>query len=299
MQPIYNITIMIDSINSPYIHAATGENFKALVLENSFKGPVLVNFWSKKAGPCLRQYPILDQLIHFYDGRVLLVNIDADAEVVLTKEYGITSIPTLKLFRNENVVETLHGYQSEIDLKKMLEPYVARDSDQTLAEAVQRYTEGEPVEAYEMIANAIVEDPVNHRLPLTMCKLLKHEGRFDEALKLIGSLPGDIRNNKEIAQFHDLLSFYAQADMKGDVDALIKHVESNPDDLQAKRQLCIQYVVQQAYESALQQLVDIMMIDPGYGDNYAQQAMLKIFSILGSGHPLIAQYRANLNRYIH
>lgn len=219
---------MIDSLSSPYIHAATADNFNSLVLENSHKGPVLVNFWSKNAGPCLRQYPLLDQIVHHYDGRVLLINIDTETEVIITKQYGITSVPTLKLFRNELVVETLHGYHSEEDLIKLLEPYIARDSDMTLADAVQLYTEGEPAEAYEMIANAIVEDPVNHRLPLTMCKLLKHEGRFAEAIKLIDSLPSNIRSNKDVEQYYDLLSFFVDADLNGDMDALLQHVESKP-----------------------------------------------------------------------
>ncbi len=111
---------MIESIDSPYIIAATSNNFKPLVLENSKQGPVLVNFWSEKAGPSLRQYPILDQIVHHYDGRLLLINVDADKEVAITREYGITSIPTLKLFRNQQVVVTLHGYQSEEDLLSVL-----------------------------------------------------------------------------------------------------------------------------------------------------------------------------------
>ena len=73
---------MIETIESPYIHEAKSENFKALVLENPNHGPALVNFWSKKAGPCLRQYPILDKLIWDYAGRVLLVNIDTDSPLV-------------------------------------------------------------------------------------------------------------------------------------------------------------------------------------------------------------------------
>lgn len=290
---------MIDSVNSPYIHAATADNFNSLVLENSHKGPVLVNFWSQNAGPCLRQYPLLDKIIHHYDGRVLLINIDTETEVIVTKQYGIASVPTLKLFRNEQVVETLHGYQSEEDLVKLLESYVARDSDLILADAVQQYTEGKPAEAYEMIANAIVEDPVNHRLPLTMCKLLKHEGRFAEAIKLLDSLPPNVRSNKDIEQYYDLLSFFVDADLNGDMEALLEHVESKPEDLKARHQLTIQYVVQQEYELALQQLVAIMELEAEYKDKYPQQAMLKIFNILGKEHPLISQYRPNLNRYIH
>ena len=72
---------MIDSIDSPYIIAATSNNFKPLVIENSKQGPVLVNFWSQKAGPSLRQYPVLDQIVHHYDGRLLLINVDADTEI--------------------------------------------------------------------------------------------------------------------------------------------------------------------------------------------------------------------------
>lgn len=290
---------MVDSLNSPYIHAATADNFNTLVLENSRKGPVLVNFWSQAAGPCLRQYPLLDKIIHHYDGRVLLINIDADKEVIITKQYGIASVPTLKLFRNENIMETRHGFQSEEELIKLLEPYVARDSDMTLADAVQLYTEGKAVEAYEMIANAIVEDPANHRLPLTMCKLLKHEGRFAEAMKLIDTMPETTRQHKEVDQFYDLLSLLIEADLTGDMEALELHLENNPHDLRARRQLVIQYVLQQDYEAALQQLVAIMEVEPEYAENFPQKAMLKIFNILGSEHPLIGMYRPNLNRYIH
>lgn len=290
---------MIESIDSPYIIAATSNSFKPLVIENSKQGPVLVNFWSQKAGPSLRQYPILDQIVHHYDGRLLLINVDADKEIAVTNEYGISSVPTLKLFRNQQVVETMHGYQSEEDLLRVLEQYVARDSDLTLADAIRLYTDGKKTVAYETIANAIVDDPVNPRLPLTFCKLLKHEERFEEALALINSLPPNIRSHKEVEQLHDLLTFHIDMDNARNIDDLIALVELSPDDLGTKQQLAIQYVIKQQYENALQQLVNIMDIDPAYRDNYARSAMLKVFNILGSEHPLVRQFRPNLKRYAH
>ena len=282
--------IMIDKLGSPYIHAATSENFKALVLENSQRGPVLVNFWSRKAGPCLRQYPVLDQLIHYYDGRVLLINVDTDNEFVFSKEYGIASVPTLKLFRHGQVVETLHGFQSETDLKKMLEQYVTRDSDLKLADAVDLFTGGNARAAYEMIAELIVVDPVNPRLPLTMCKLLRHEGRYQEAGKLIASLPAGIRANKEVKQFATLLEFFIELEGVADIVSLEKQAEAAADDLVLKRQLIAQRVTQQQYAAALQLLAEIIDVDPGFQNKYAQQASLKIFFLLGDGHPLIKQF---------
>ena len=290
---------MIDSIDSPYIIEATSNNFKPLVLENSKQGPVLVNFWSKNAGPSLRQYPILDQIVHHYDGRLLLINVDTDRETAISREYGITSVPTLKLFRNEQIVDTMHGYQSEHDLLKVLEQHVARDSDLTLAGAIRLYTEGKKTEAYETIANAIVEDPVNPRLPLTFCKLLKHEERYREALALIDALPPDIRNHTEVAQLHDLLTFHIEIDATQNIEGLVTQVELSPENLEAQQQLTSQYVVREEHEKALQQLANMMQIDPGYKDNYARSAMLKVFNILGSEHALIKEFRPNLKRYAH
>jgi putative thioredoxin len=290
---------MIETIDSPYIHAANADNFQSLVLDNSSRGPVLVNFWSKKAGPSLRQYPILDKIIHHYGGRILLVNIDTEKEIILTKNYGITSVPTLKLFRDEQVVETWHGYQSEEDLLKVLDNYIARESDEELARAIQIYTEGRTTEAYEMIANAIVNDPVNPRLPLAMCKLLKHEERYEEALKVINALPAPIRNNAEITRFHDLLSFYIDIEPSRNIAELNALLEASPQDWAIKQQLIAHYVIQQQFEQALEQLVNIMETEPGYADNYAQKAMLRLFNLLGPGHPLVATYRPALRRYTH
>lgn len=290
---------MIESIESPYILEANVDTFKSLALDNSIKGPVLVNFWSRKAGPCLRQYPVLDKLIHHYAGRLLLINVDTESEILLTKEYGVTSVPTLKLFRDGKVIETWHGYQSEKELTKIIDTYVTRDSDQHLAQAIKEYAEGRTTEAYEIIANAIMEDPVNPRLPLAMAKLLKHEERYDEAVKLIESLPTEIRENTDIVQLHNLLCFYKEMSQANDIASLKTQIESLPEDSAVKQELVAHYVVNQQYEQALQVLVDIMDTDPGYSNNYAQKAMLRIFNLLGSEHALVTRYKSALRRYTH
>jgi len=290
---------MIDSIDSPYIHTANFENFQALVLDNSKKGPVLVNFWSKKSGPCLRQYPILDKLIHQFDGRMLLVNVDTEKEYKISKEYSITSVPTLKLFRDGNIIETLHGYQSETDLNRVLSQYIAKDSDQTLADAIAEYAQGNHDQAYQMITKAIVEDPDNSQLPLSLCKLLKHEQRYADALKLLASLPAEMYTLKEIITLQDELSFLLIADSIVDVEDLIETVENNPKELKAKQQLSAFYILNKEYPTALQLLVDMMEMDKNYNDDYPRVAMLKIFNILGQEHELVTQFRPSLHRYTH
>ena len=58
-------------------------------------------------------------------------------------------------------------------------------------------------------------------------------------------------------------------------------------------------MIQEKYEQALQELVHIMEIDPGYDNNYARIAMLNTFHMLGDAPQLVAKYRPNLKRYTH
>lgn len=62
------------------IFAATRENFDQLVVQNSRRGLVLVDFWSPKAGPSLRQRQMLTRLTGQLGGRVLLATVNTDEQ---------------------------------------------------------------------------------------------------------------------------------------------------------------------------------------------------------------------------
>ena len=64
--------------NTPHVFDATAELFPRLVLENSEKGPVLVNYWSPRAGPCMMLMPRLVRLAGEFGGRFLLVMLNTD-----------------------------------------------------------------------------------------------------------------------------------------------------------------------------------------------------------------------------
>ena len=291
---------MVDSINSPYIHAANAENFQSLVIENSERGPVLVNFWSKKAGPCLRQYPLLDKLVHDYKGRLLLINIDADSELKITREVGITSVPTLKLYRYSEIVESRHGYQSEQDLVELVDQYIARDSDQIIAQAVQEYGKGNQNNAFDMITQGILQDPDNPRLPLAIGKLLKYERRFQEALTLFESLPANIIKNSDVTRFKQELNFFAIANEITDLDALLAQSDNvDDDDLAAMQQRAAFFIANNDYEKGFRQLQNIMDKDKNFDDDFARRSMLTLIGWLDADHPLVKQYKPDLRRYTH
>ncbi|MHB8624090.1 MAG: thioredoxin family protein [Sulfuricaulis sp.] len=87
-----------------YVFDATAENFRNLVLENSDKGPVLVHYWSPRAGPSLMLMPRLVRLATEFGGRFLLVMLNTDKLAQLAHDYGVNGIPTIKFFRRGQVV---------------------------------------------------------------------------------------------------------------------------------------------------------------------------------------------------
>ncbi|MFV2059751.1 MAG: tetratricopeptide repeat protein [Gammaproteobacteria bacterium] len=290
---------MIETIESEYIHDGNAENFPQLVIENSKLGPVLLNFWSRTAGPCLRQYPILDKLIHTYDGRLLLINIDIEKEIQISKNYGIASVPTLKLIRFGDVVVTLHGYQNESDLHEMLEMYVTRESDKIIEQAVQEYSQGNHEKSYQLLSDAIVDDQINPRLPLMICKLLKHEKRFTEAYNLLDVIPEKLQNELEILKLSNQLFFDMKIESVDDLDEIIKNENKNLPDLTQIQILSAYYVIEQNYESALLQLEKIINLNHKFDESYARKAMLKIFNIIGDDNNLAQKFRPLLLKYSH
>jgi len=96
----------------------TGANFEADVLKD--KGLVLVDFWAPWCGPCRMQAPILEKLATGGDVNVRIAKLNTDSDPAIAQEYGISSIPTLILFRNGKEVERFVGVQPEAALRDKL-----------------------------------------------------------------------------------------------------------------------------------------------------------------------------------
>jgi thioredoxin 1 len=71
--------------------------------------PVLVDFWATWCGPCKMIAPILDEIAREQAGKVRIAKIDVDQYPALAARFNIRGIPTMILFRNGAVKETIVG----------------------------------------------------------------------------------------------------------------------------------------------------------------------------------------------
>ena len=96
----------------------TKTNFQTEVVESDV--PVLLDLWAAWCGPCRMVSPIVDEIAGDYAGRIKVGKVDVDAEPELAGAFGVSSIPTLLLVKDGQVVERAVGARPKAQLAEAL-----------------------------------------------------------------------------------------------------------------------------------------------------------------------------------
>ena len=73
--------------------------------------PVLVDFWATWCGPCKMLTPILDTIAETMGDKVKMLKLDVDENPIMSSTYGISTVPTVIIFNNGEIVEKFSGVQ--------------------------------------------------------------------------------------------------------------------------------------------------------------------------------------------
>jgi thioredoxin 1 len=98
----------------------TDASFAAEVLTAS--GLVITDFWAEWCMPCKRIAPILEELATEYAGKLKVTKLDVDSNPVTPEKYEITGIPTLLVFKDGKLADTIVGFLPKDRLLSRLKP---------------------------------------------------------------------------------------------------------------------------------------------------------------------------------
>ena len=284
---------------SPYVFDANAENFPRLVLENSAKGPVLVNYWSPHAGPCMMLMPRLVRLAAEFGGRFLLVMLNTDELGRLAREHGINSLPTIKVYRHAQVIDTLRGAESEPVLRAFITKHAGSQADTLYVTALKAHHDGDTARAVTLAAEAALAQPDNPRIPLDIAKLLVLQERHSQAHNLLSALPPELQADPDISALLTHLDFLLTAREAPTRDILERTVIDHPDDLEARYCLAAVSLTQDDYDGALQQLLEIARRDRGFRRDAGRKGLQAVTHMLPADDARVQRYQEWLREILH
>ena len=97
----------------------TDENFDTEVIKS--QKPVIVDFWAEWCGPCKMVGPILEELSDEMSDKITIAKHNIDEEPNTPTKYGIRGIPTMLLFKENELIATMVGASTKSDIKSWIE----------------------------------------------------------------------------------------------------------------------------------------------------------------------------------
>jgi putative thioredoxin len=154
-------------------------NFQSAVIDRSHTVPVVVDFWAEWCGPCRQLGPVIEREVEKRAGKVELAKLDVDANPNLARTYGIQGIPAVKAFKDGKVAAEFVGAQPPQAVERFLDSLVPSEADGLIAQG----DEASLRRAHEL-------EPTRADAAVPLARMLRERGDSDEALEVLGRVPG-------------------------------------------------------------------------------------------------------------
>ncbi|MCB1622147.1 MAG: thioredoxin [Thiothrix sp.] len=282
---------------SPYIFEANAQNFAQVVLQNSLQVPVLVDFWADWCQPCKTLMPMLARLADEYQGGFILAKVDTDQNRELAAQFGVRSLPTVKVFKGGRMVDEFMGALPESEVRQFINKHRMRMTAPYHQQALAMHEEGDAEGALDLMRQVVQHEPDYHEAVLDLALMLLQQGELDEAEQLAQSLPENADVPPERLQ--QLRADIKMARLRSeasdeDSSALEQRLAADPDDLEAMLELARVRVAQGEAEAGLKLYLAVMQKDRSFGEDAGRQGLLNTFELLGAASPLVKKYRGKM-----
>lgn len=291
---------------SPHIIALDETNFVDVVVEGSATQPVLVDFWADWCGPCKSLMPILEKLAVEYNGAFVLAKLDTEAHPGIAQQLGIRSLPTVKLFKDRQLIDEFMGALPESEVRAFLDKHVSTIADEQdealdsrVEAAMQLFDAGKQTEAQALLKQAQADDPSNEQILLALGQVSVACGDLATADTCISILSDEQKNTAAAKRLIAMLALAREVDgdtaSTAELESALAADEKNMD---ARYDLALQIAMSGDVQSAMDHLLKILTQQPDYNEGAAKKKLIALFDVLGDD-PLAGVYRRKMFALLH
>lgn len=271
----------------------TAENAQALLIEESFKRPVVIDFWADWCAPCKALMPVLEKLATEYAGQFLLAKVNADEQQMISSQFGIRSLPTVMVMKDGQPVDGFAGAQPERAIRELLDKYLPKPWDLQLQQARQLIEQEKHNEALGLLKSAYTDSGERADIACELASVLVHVRRYSDAEEVIKKIKM-VDQDEAYQQVKAQLELAQEAKKAPELDALEKQFAADPDNRELAFQLAVQYGQHQYYKEALELLYPLLQKEINFNEGEAKKIFMDILAVLGKGDPLAAEYQRKL-----
>ncbi|MFV2060767.1 MAG: tetratricopeptide repeat protein [Gammaproteobacteria bacterium] len=285
--------------DNPNIIEINEQNFVSAVAENSNRVPVFLDFYADWCAPCQTLMPVLTKLAEEYQGKFIFAKVNSDEQKELAAQFGVKSLPTVKIVRNGKTIDEFQGAKSEHDLRELIEKVIDHEWNLLHQQAVALIHQGELDDAIALLREATQLQPLDLQIKIDLASILFQTGNTNEANSVIETFSETDKQNSSVIALLSRISYQQIVDTAPDLPELENILNKNPNDLEAREQLIATLIISAQYEQAMQQLLQLMKLEMNTKHCRAKKGMLDVFSLLGNSGELVKRYRSKMSSLLN
>jgi putative thioredoxin len=228
---------------------------------------------------------VIEKAVKAAGGKVKLVKMNIDEHPQIAGQLGIQSIPAVIAFSKGQPVDGFMGAVPEGQIKQFIEKLVGPVGPGPAAEMIEAAAAaaaaGDPASAMELYAAVLTQEPANLAAIAGMAKLQFDMGDFEAAKQILALAPEDKAGDAALSGVRAAIELAEQAAALGDVNGLMKAVEANPKDHQARFDLALALNAHSRRDEAVDQLIAIVKADRKWNDDGARKQIVQFFEAWG------------------
>jgi putative thioredoxin len=275
------------------------EDFEEKVVAESFRRPVVVDFWASWCGPCRTLGPILEDVVRSTGDRAALARVDADRNPELSMQYQVRGIPAVKIFREGKVVKEFVGALPRSEVEAILKSVVPDENDGLLDQADLLAAGGDETAAAGLYERVLGNRPGDERAILGLARVRLAERDHPAAREWAERIQEGSPHYDGARAVLSQVVFAESCAASGGRAVAERRAAENPEDLDARFQFAACCAGEGDYASALKEWLSIVERKRGFRDGAAKEAMVSIFHLLGQNHEVVGDYPQRLYRALY